>query len=156
MSEEMYSMKSGVVYSMKNGVMQFIASDFKPIPHIGKIRTPSHIYGKKLHREGISLLARYFERIGLDSSQISPDPKEDIYKIHKEKSPGPEYLSRHLMENAFNRATMKYVALFQKELRKYENKPLEGSVIEPGVHVTIPDDCDAFQANDLIENTFKS
>ena len=143
MSEEMYSMKSGVVYSMKSGVMQFIASDFKPIPYIGKIRTPSHIYGKRLYREGISLLARYFERIGLDSSQISPDPKEDIYKIHKEKSPGTEYLSQHVKDNAFNRAMTKYVGKFQKELRKQQtpNTAITGIV-------TIPDDCHAVHIND--------
>ena len=144
------------VHSMKNGVIQFVASDFKPIPHIGKVRTPSHINGIPLHREGISLLARMFERVGLDSSQIAVASREEIHKIHKEKSAGKDHLEKHLKENAFNRAVMKYVALFQKELRKYENKPLEGSVIGPGVHVTIPDDCHAFQANDLIEKIHNS
>jgi len=144
------------VYSMKNGVQQFIASDFKPIPYTGKIRTPAHINGTPLHREAIALLARFFERLGLDSSQIGVDPREDIHKIHKENSPGKEYLERHLKENAFNRAVMKYVPKFQKELRRYENKPLEGSVIKDGVHVTIPDDSHAFQANELIDKIHRA
>ena len=144
------------IHAMKNGILQFVASDFKPIPHIGKVRTPSHINGIPLHREGVSLLARYFERLGIDSSQIGVCSKEDIWKIHKEWSPGKEYKDRQVQENAFNRAVMKYVALFQKELRKYENKPLEGSVIEPGVHFTIPDDSHAFQANELIEHIHRA
>tara|TARA_R100000781_G_scaffold101326_1_gene64817 strand:+ start:114 stop:581 length:468 start_codon:yes stop_codon:yes gene_type:complete len=144
------------VNSMKNGVLQFVASDFKPIPHIGKLRTPPNINGIPLHREGISLLARYFERIGLDSSQIGVCSKEEIWNIHKEWSPGKEYKDRQVQENAFNRAVMKYVALFQKELRKYENKPLDGSVIEPGVQITIPDDSHAFQANELIEHIHRA
>ncbi len=143
------------ILSMKNGLLQFSAEDFEPIPYTDKIRTRPEIYGMKIEREAISLLARYWERFGIDASQIGVAPKVDIYQIHNEKSPGPEYLSRHVKENAFNRAVMKYVALFQKELRRSKGVPLEGSVIEAGVTVTFPDDIHAVQANSLISEMRK-
>ena len=136
---------------MKNGELQFIASDFQPIPFTDKIATPPDIYGKPLHREAISLYARYWERYCVDINQFVVLHREGIHKIHKEDSPGKDYKYRHLKENAFARAFTKYAALFQKELRRSKNVPLEGTVIESGVTVTYPDDSHPIQANELIE-----
>ena len=137
------------VYSMKNGELQFIASDFEPIPFTEKIRTPSHINGRKLPREGISLLARYLNRFNFDANQIGRCSRSDIHKIHKNNSPGKEYRDRHLDENAYNRAIMKYVALFQRELRKYNGERLEGSLIKNNVTFTVPEE---HHTVDVIEN----
>ena len=129
--------------SMKNGELQFIAADFEPIPHTEKIRTPSHIWGRELKREAISLWARFHERFGIDVQCIGVDPKEDIYEIHKESSPGKKYLHQQLKDNAFAHALNKYAALFQKELRKQQtpNTAITGTV-------TVPDDCHAVHIND--------
>ena len=139
------------VDSMKNGELQFIASDFQPIPFTDKIATPPDIYGRPLHRQALSLYARYWERHNIDIKQIGVTPREGIHKIHKEDSPGKDYKYRHLKENAFARAFTKYAACFQEELRRSKNVPLEGSVIESGVTVTFPDDSHPIQANELID-----
>ena len=135
-------------FSMQNGVMHFIASDYEPIPGTSVIRTRSHIYGRRINREAISLMARYWERAHFDIAQFSVSPKTGIHSIHKEHSPSKKHREQHLKDNAYARAMKKYAALFQKELRRQKNLPIDGSVIEDGVSVTIPSEEDIVLAYD--------
>lgn len=137
-------------FSMSCGVMQLIASDYDPIPGISRIRTRPEIYGRELNRDAISLMARYWERSGLDISQIAVCSRNGINSIHKERSPGEKHREQHLKDNAYARAFIKYAALFQKELRRQKNLPIDGSVIEDGVTVTIPSEWDIVLAHHFL------
>ncbi len=131
--------------SMKNGEMDFIPSDFEPIPGSERIWIPDKIWGRELKREALSLYARYFERKGLYSGFIGVAPLSDIYKIHRESSPGKKYKDEHLRNNEFARVFTNYAALFQDQLRK--NKTPNNTIRD---RVVVPNEHDAVYVNEYV------
>jgi len=119
-------------------VINFLKSDYEPIPYTDHIRLP-----KKLDRTAVTVWARYWNRKGIHVDMIGTNDKDQVFQILREY-PGMsrEFKQSRLKASAFSRMLNEYASLFQQKL--WETEPLPNAVVGD---VTIPNEQDIVLAN---------
>ena len=119
-------------------VIEFLKSDYEPIPYTDHIRLP-----KKLDRTAVTVWARYWNRKGIQVDMIGTNDKDQVFEMLREY-PGmsQEFKQSRLKASAFSRMLNEFAALFQRKL--WETDPFPGSIVGD---VTIPNEQDIVLAN---------
>jgi len=119
-------------------VINFLKSDYEPIPYTDHIRLP-----KKLDRTAVTVWARYWNRKGIHVDMIGTNDKDQVFQILREY-PGMsrEFKQSRLKASAFSRMLNEYASLFQQKL--WETEPLPNAIVGD---VTIPNEEDIVLAN---------
>ena len=119
-------------YSVQTGVIQFIESDYEPIPYTKSIWLPDG-----LTRKAVNVWARYWNRKGIDIRMIGTNTPEQTLKILRQnpfKGLSREFRDQRLDGAKFSILLNEYASKFQQRL--WETEPLPHGVV--GV-ATIPD-----------------
>jgi len=119
-------------------VIEFLKSDYEPIPYTDNIRLP-----KKLDRTAVTVWARYWNRKGIRVDMIGTNDKDQVFQILREY-PGMsrEFKESRLKASAFSKMLNEFAALFQQKL--WVTEPFPNAVVGD---VTIPNEQDIVLAN---------
>tara|TARA_R100000781_G_scaffold67801_1_gene42735 strand:+ start:251 stop:664 length:414 start_codon:yes stop_codon:yes gene_type:complete len=123
-------------WSVKYGVMEFLPSDYLPIPYTDSIWIP-----KNINREQLTVWTRYYNRKGLDLRMFGTNTPEQAVALLRQRS--PEINTRERRNDRIAAAKKcnllnKYAVKFQEKLWLTEPLPdgIQGSCTMPEQQTT--------------------
>ena len=109
------------IWSVKNGLMDFLPSDYLPIPYTDSVWIP-----KEITRLQLTVWTRYYNRKGLDLKMVGTNTPEKVIELLRQRP--PEINTRERRDDRIHAAKKclllnKYAIKFQEKLWLTEPLP---------------------------------
>ena len=109
------------IYAVKYGLMDFVPSDYLPIPYTDSVWIP-----KEINRQQLTVWTRYYNRKGLNLKMFWTNTPEQVVKLLRKR--GPEINTRERRDERIYAAKKclllnKYAIKFQEKLWLTEPLP---------------------------------
>ena len=109
------------IYAVKYGLMDFVPSDYLPIPYTDSVWIP-----KEINRQQLTVWTRYYNRKGLNLKMFGTNTPEQVVKLLRKR--GPEINTRERRDDRIHAAKKcmllnKYAIKFQEKLWLTEPLP---------------------------------